>query len=219
MGSWEIGSREIGDPAKLAPVDSAPVESAPGKRDRNCDKKHNKKCDRKRQWNCSALVAALVLASLASDIAGGAFRPVSAEITPAADGTGTIVNPQGNLYNITGGQISQNGNSQNGSSQNGSSQNQSNLFHSFTYFNLEAGEIASFQSTPEIRNILARVVGGDASYINGLIQVVGGNSNLFLTNPAGIIFGSEVLCPFLNIKYLHVYNNNSCQLQVTITAS
>ncbi|MEG4202275.1 two-partner secretion domain-containing protein, partial [Microcoleus sp. Pol12A5] len=35
------------------------------------------------------------------------------------------------------------------------------------------------------------VVGGDASYINGLIQVIGGNSNLFLMNPAGIVFGSN----------------------------
>jgi hypothetical protein len=34
-------------------------------------------------------------------------------------------------------------------------------------------------------------VGGDASYINGLIQVIGGNSNLFLMNPAGIVFGSN----------------------------
>ncbi|MBE9128132.1 CHAT domain-containing protein, partial [Coleofasciculus sp. LEGE 07081] len=32
-------------------------------------------------------------------------------------------------------------------------------------------------------------VGGEASLINGLIQVTGGNSNLFLMNPAGIIFG------------------------------
>ncbi|MDE5112078.1 MAG: filamentous hemagglutinin N-terminal domain-containing protein, partial [Trichodesmium sp. St7_bin2_1] len=34
-----------------------------------------------------------------------------------------------------------------------------------------------------------RVTGGNASIINGLIQVIGGNSNLFLMNPAGIMFG------------------------------
>jgi hypothetical protein len=34
-------------------------------------------------------------------------------------------------------------------------------------------------------------VGGDPSVINGLIQVTGGQSNLFLMNPAGIIFGSN----------------------------
>ncbi|MEG4963704.1 two-partner secretion domain-containing protein, partial [Microcoleus sp. K4-C2] len=37
--------------------------------------------------------------------------------------------------------------------------------------------------------ILARIAGGDASLINGLITVTGGNSNLFLINPAGIVFG------------------------------
>ncbi|MEG4059312.1 MULTISPECIES: two-partner secretion domain-containing protein, partial [unclassified Microcoleus] len=53
------------------------------------------------------------------------------------------------------------------------------------------GQIVNFISEPTIRNILGRVVGGDASYINGLIQVIGGNSNLFLMNPAGIVFGSS----------------------------
>ncbi|MGC1395377.1 MAG: choice-of-anchor Q domain-containing protein, partial [Coleofasciculaceae cyanobacterium] len=36
-----------------------------------------------------------------------------------------------------------------------------------------------------------RVVSGNASIINGLIQVTGGNSNLYLMNPAGIIFGQN----------------------------
>ena len=51
--------------------------------------------------------------------------------------------------------------------------------------------IANFLSNPEILNILGRVVGGDASTIDGLIQVTGGNSNLYLMNPAGIIFGNN----------------------------
>lgn len=38
---------------------------------------------------------------------------------------------------------------------------------------------------------MGRVVGGNASIINGLIRVTGGNSNLFLINPAGIVFGSQ----------------------------
>ncbi|MEB3282785.1 MAG: CHAT domain-containing protein [Lyngbya sp.] len=97
-------------------------------------------------------------------------------ITPANDGTGTIVTPEGNQFNIEGGTRSGDG---------------ANLFHSFEKFGLDAGQIANFLSNPEIRNILSRVVGGDASIINGLIQITGGSSNLFLVNPAGIIFGSN----------------------------
>ncbi|MEG4814973.1 CHAT domain-containing protein [Microcoleus sp. K5-D4] len=97
-------------------------------------------------------------------------------ITPSPYGTGTAVNASGNQFNINGGQRSQDG---------------TNLFHSFQQFGLKDGQIVNFISEPTIRNILGRVVGGDASYINGLIQVIGGNSNLFLMNPAGIVFGSS----------------------------
>jgi filamentous haemagglutinin family N-terminal domain len=65
-----------------------------------------------------------------------------------------------------------------------------NLFHSFTQFNVPPGQIANFVSNNSIQNILTRVVGGQPSLIEGLIQVTGGNSNLFILNPAGIIFGS-----------------------------
>ncbi|MFZ1028170.1 MAG: CHAT domain-containing protein [Limnoraphis robusta] len=97
-------------------------------------------------------------------------------ITPAPDGTGTVINRQGNRFDINGGSVSRDG---------------QNLFHSFEQFNLSEGQIANFLSNPNIRNILGRVVGGDASFINGLIEVTGGNSNLFLMNPAGIIFGAN----------------------------
>lgn len=95
-------------------------------------------------------------------------------IVPALDGTDTEINNTGDTYNITGGQLSA---------------DRANLFHSFTQFNLSEGQIANFLSNPEIQNILGRINGGDPSVINGLIRVTGGNSNLFLLNPAGIIFG------------------------------
>jgi filamentous hemagglutinin family protein len=95
-------------------------------------------------------------------------------ITPAADGTGTIVTQDGNQFNIWGNALSRDG---------------ANLFHSFEKFGLNSGEIANFLSNPNIHNILGRVVGGNPSLINGLIQVTGGNPNLFLMNPAGIVFG------------------------------
>ncbi|NES82943.1 MAG: filamentous hemagglutinin N-terminal domain-containing protein, partial [Moorea sp. SIO2B7] len=101
--------------------------------------------------------------------------PANAQpITPAADGTGTIVTPDGDRFDIHGGSLSGDG---------------KNLFHSLQQFGLNEGQIANFLSNPQIRNILGRVVGGDPSVINGLIQVTGGNSNLYLMNPAGIIFG------------------------------
>lgn len=104
-------------------------------------------------------------------------QPISAQpITPAADGTNTVVTPNGNHIDITGGQLSG---------------DQANLFHSFTQFGLDANQIANFLTNPSIQNILGRVNGGNPSYINGLIQVTGGNSNLFLINPTGIIFGAN----------------------------
>lgn len=95
-------------------------------------------------------------------------------ITPAPDGAGTIVTPQGSRLDITGGQLSGDG---------------TNLFHSFSQFGLSQGQIANFLSNPAIRNILGRVTGGEASLLNGTLQVTGGNSNLYLLNPAGILFG------------------------------
>jgi len=95
-------------------------------------------------------------------------------IIPAQDGTATVVKQNGQQFNITGGTISG---------------DNTNLFHSFQQFNLNAGQIANFLVSPNIKNILGRVVGQDASVINGLIKLTGGNANLFLLNPAGIVFG------------------------------
>ncbi|AVH66667.1 CHAT domain-containing protein [Nostoc sp. 'Peltigera membranacea cyanobiont' N6] len=97
-------------------------------------------------------------------------------ITPATDGTGSLVTPNGNQLDISGGSLSRDG---------------ANLFHSFQKFGLDSNQIANFLSNPNIQNILGRVVGGDPSVINGLLQVTGGNSNLFLMNPAGIVFGAN----------------------------
>ncbi|MEN9248243.1 MAG: filamentous hemagglutinin N-terminal domain-containing protein, partial [Gloeomargarita sp. GMQP_bins_69] len=95
-------------------------------------------------------------------------------ITPDQDGTGTQVQLFGHRYDITGGR-----------------QVGHNLFHSFGLFNLDSGYIANFLANPSLRHILARVTGGSPSHINGLIQVTGGNPNLYLMNPAGIFFGPQ----------------------------
>jgi len=95
-------------------------------------------------------------------------------ITPGRDRTHTRVRVRGNRIDIDGGTRSRDG---------------ANLFHSFERFGLSRNQIANFLANPQIRNILGRVTGGEVSRINGLIRVTGGNANLFLLNPAGIIFG------------------------------
>ena len=66
-----------------------------------------------------------------------------------------------------------------------------NIFHSFEKFGLNHKEIANFLSELGTENIFNRVTGGDISVINGLLKISGGNPNLFLVNPSGIIFGKN----------------------------
>jgi filamentous hemagglutinin family protein len=73
----------------------------------------------------------------------------------------------------------------------GGTQAGGNLFHQFQQFGLSTGQTATFQISPNVGNIFSRVTGGNASVINGLLQVTGGNANLFLINPAGVIFGKD----------------------------
>jgi filamentous hemagglutinin family protein len=111
-------------------------------------------------------------------IAGIVNQPVarSQSIIPAVDNTGTSVSINGNQIDISGGKISQDGR---------------NLFHSFREFNIKSGETANFLANPNLKNILGRVNGGSASLINGVLQITGGTPNLWLMNPAGIIFGKN----------------------------
>ncbi len=116
----------------------------------------------------SSLIIAVVLPIL------GIKAAYSQPIIPAADTQTILSSPASNpnQFDITGG-----------------TQSGANLFHSFQQFGLSQGQVANFLSNPSIQNILGRVMGGNTSMINGLLQVSGGNSNLFLMNPAGIIFG------------------------------
>ncbi len=119
--------------------------------------------------SCAAVVA------IAPFILLSLWQPaVLAQITAAPDGTNTNVNQAGNTFNITGG-----------------TQAGSNQFHSFQQFGLNPNQVATFLTHPVIQNILARVTGSDPSIIQGQIQVTGSNANLYLVNPAGIVFGAN----------------------------
>src|ERR671914_730969 len=66
-----------------------------------------------------------------------------------------------------------------------------NLFHSFGLFNINTGESATFTGPSSIENVLGRVTGGSSSFIDGLLrtQFESASPNLFLLNPAGVLFG------------------------------
>ncbi len=65
----------------------------------------------------------------------------------------------------------------------------SNLFHSFQQFNVDPGQSLFFANPVGVQNIFARVTGGVSS-IQGNLGV-SGLANLFLLNPAGVVFGPQ----------------------------
>jgi filamentous hemagglutinin family protein len=100
--------------------------------------------------------------------------PALAQEAPiTADGTTstTITTPDGSNFNINDGDKAG-----------------GNLFHSFGNFSVSNGGSANFLNSADIQNIISRVTGGNISNIEGLIKA-NGSANLFLINPAGIIFG------------------------------
>lgn len=112
----------------------------------------------------------------------GALAAPPTTITPNGLGT-TVLPPAAGVYNITGGTTAGN-----------------NLFHSFSTLNLGTGDTADFNVSGTTANILARVTGGPstidgtitstigpAAFTNGKINNVS-TANLFLINPAGIMF-------------------------------
>ncbi|MEM9213218.1 MAG: filamentous hemagglutinin N-terminal domain-containing protein [Cyanobacteria bacterium P01_F01_bin.150] len=126
----------------------------------------------------SFTIFALSTATLGATFAlfGPGDNPSLAQsITPSGD-TNTQITQVGQRYDIQGSTLSADG---------------KNLFHSLNQFGLSPSEIANFISAPDIDNILTRVVGGNASFIDGVIQATGGDANLYLMNPAGLFFGEN----------------------------
>lgn len=119
-----------------------------------------------RKWMVAIALSAT--GSLASNPAAQA-----APIVPQT-GSQTQVQQAGNEFTITGGTNSADGQA---------------LFHAFEQLGLSQGQIATFLAQPGVQTILGGVVGGDASYIDGLLRVAGSGADLYLINPAGILFG------------------------------
>ncbi|MBD0336048.1 MAG: filamentous hemagglutinin N-terminal domain-containing protein, partial [Cyanobacteria bacterium Co-bin13] len=127
----------------------------------------------------------VTLAALLSGLLTGAGlgQPALAQVTEVVpDGSlGTAVNDFAPTYLINGGVV-----------------RGQNLFHSFETFNVGAGDEVYFLLPPDaLANIFARITGSDPSAINGLIGTVQAtdtgftvpDTNLFLINPYGIVFG------------------------------
>ena len=66
-----------------------------------------------------------------------------------------------------------------------------NLFHSFGDFNVHTGESATFTGPATTQNVIGRVTGGHASDIDGTIRSEMPKANLYLLNPAGVMFGPD----------------------------
>lgn len=67
----------------------------------------------------------------------------------------------------------------------------SNLFHSFSHFNINNGESATFSGSPDIHNVIARVTGGNPSTLNGVLRSTLPNADVYFLNPYGILLGKE----------------------------
>ncbi|WP_016868301.1 MULTISPECIES: filamentous hemagglutinin N-terminal domain-containing protein [Fischerella] len=99
------------------------------------------------------------------------INPVKAQVSSDGTLSTTVTSPDGSNFTI-----------ENGDQAGG------NLFHSFSQFSVPTGGSAVFQNPVDVQNIISRVTGGSISNIDGLIRTQG-SANLFLLNPAGIVFG------------------------------
>ena len=113
---------------------------------------------------------------------GIAFAQVNTSIQPATSDT-TVVR-QSNQIDVVGGQST--------------GGTEPNLIHQFEQFNLNGADAANFVVDPEVANIINLINDSQPSSIDGLLKLtssdpnLASNANVFLVNPAGVIFGENV---------------------------
>lgn len=94
-----------------------------------------------------------------------------------------------------------------------------NLFHSFSRFNLQAGESATFTGDASIQQIIGRITDNQPSSINGTIRNEIPQAALYLFNPHGFIFGEQAKLDVLGSLYLgsadSVYFEDSAQFSAS----
>ncbi|MEO1623022.1 MAG: filamentous hemagglutinin N-terminal domain-containing protein, partial [Cyanobacteria bacterium J06632_3] len=108
---------------------------------------------------------------------GGLYLPIghaSAQVIGADDSINTTVDVVGDRIDITGGQVSSEGD---------------NLFHSFEQFDVEVEQTANFITPTDLQNVIGKITSDQASVIDGALQVSGSEANLYLMNPSGILMG------------------------------
>ncbi|MDM8515914.1 CHAT domain-containing protein [Desulfobacterales bacterium HSG16] len=64
-----------------------------------------------------------------------------------------------------------------------------NLFHSFDTFSIHNNEKVVFTGPDTIENVISRITGGQSSWIDGSLGLTIPEADLYLMNPAGIMFG------------------------------
>lgn len=127
-----------------------------------------------RYWKLS-LALFLAVGGVITFVRDCAFAQISPDTTLKAESS--VVKPNVVINGVPSDQID------------GGARRGANLFHSFLEFNVDEGRGAYFTNPAGVENILSRVTGGNSANILGTLGVTGGNANLFLLNPNGIIFG------------------------------
>ena len=130
-----------------------------------------------RDWQLKLVGSVAIVGTLFIAVGESVLAQIVPDNTLGAEGS--IVTPNVIINNIPNDQID------------GGATRGTNLFHSFSQFNIGERRGAYFTNPPEIENILSSVTGANRSDILGRLGVLGGTANLFLINPNGIVFGQD----------------------------